>query len=317
MFRHTQLTSKGAMNLAKNQRALAKMFHGNIKSVELYLDNRLSFGGVVYPKDRTKFHSSLTALTKTLSQFRQLEHLSIQDIGIHSFTFYSTFLNISNKDVMSRWATGGAVRGNLARVFSASDLTITSLRLDVVGEYAQSGCSMQPSGHFCRSVGILLGSIPTLKKFHCRIAFVCECLLDTPERKASQPPLALEEVLVSLCFVDPLGGVRKLYHPHKCRFSLHRSKDTSTLIRHMEEQATKLAGKLPNPKTVKVLSWKDTSNSEVSPGTDVYAFDAVTGRRTQWTKSESYENWSWDDPSGKPDFSHVGWLPEIQSRRQF
>ncbi|KAK0707038.1 hypothetical protein B0T26DRAFT_680617 [Lasiosphaeria miniovina] len=290
------------MNLAKNKCALANMFRGNVKSVELYLDKRRSFGGLMYPKDRTKFHSSLAALTKTLSQLRQLQNLSIRDIGVHSYNSYSAFLNIRNQDVMSRWATGGFVRGNLARVFSASDLTITNLCLDVVGEYARNGCSMQPSGHFCRSVGILLGSIPTLKKFHCRTAFVCKCLLDTPERKSNQPPLALEEVLVSLCFVGPLGAGPKLYHSRGCRFSGYRSNDTSTLIRHMGEQATKLAGKLPNLKTVKVLSWKDTGNSEVSSGTDVYAFDAVTGRRTLWTKSESYKNWSWDDPRGEPDF---------------
>jgi hypothetical protein len=121
--------------------------------------------------------------------------------------------------------------------------------------------------HFCHSINSLL---PSLRRLRCRMQSVCKSLLEPPPRDA--PPLALEEVIVNLS-ISQIGHASTSYgYSNRCgdlfRIAFGQFKDA------MEAQATALAARLRQPRMVRVIT-------HVFPSLDIYAFDALTGKRVR------------------------------------
>lgn len=136
---------------------------------------------------------------------------------------------------------------------------LTSLELDT------AGCHLEPAPngdvHLCRSINSLL---PSLRRLRCRMEEICESLLEPPP---SDTPL--EEVIINLSISQLSDTITSYRYPNRCQTV---ARDFPQLKLALETQAATLAARLRNPRTLRIISHE-------FPSLDIYAFDAIKGRR--------------------------------------
>ncbi|KAK4150087.1 hypothetical protein C8A00DRAFT_46440 [Chaetomidium leptoderma] len=136
---------------------------------------------------------------------------------------------------------------------------LTSLELDTAGCHLKS--PPNSNVHLCRSINSLL---PSLRRLRCRMEELCESLLERPPSDT-----ALEEVIINLSISQLSDTITSYRYPNRCQTV---SQDFSQLKLALETRAATLAAWLRNPRTLRIISHE-------LPSLDVYAFDAITGRR--------------------------------------
>ncbi|KAK3293769.1 uncharacterized protein B0H64DRAFT_364618 [Chaetomium fimeti] len=136
---------------------------------------------------------------------------------------------------------------------------LTSLELDTAG--CHLGSPPNSNVHLCRSINSLL---PSLRRLRCRMEEICETLLERPPSNT-----ALEEVIVNLSISQISDTITSYRCPKRCKTV---ARDFSQLKLAMETKAATLATLLRNPRTLRVISHE-------LPSLNVYAFDAITGKR--------------------------------------
>jgi hypothetical protein len=168
--------------------------------------------------------------------------------------------------VIAPLGIGGLVTLTLAPepfvgLLSAGNLT--SLVLDISGDHsikAREG----DEPHLCRHINALL---PSLRRLRCRMFRICGSIL---RPLPDECPPKLNEVIINLtrehCAVGKPGGF-----PKHCRAT--RVGELFTATKTIQTRATELAGRLRNPRMVRVIAFEPGSHRS-------YAFDALTGRRT-------------------------------------
>ncbi|KAG7289149.1 hypothetical protein NEMBOFW57_005512 [Staphylotrichum longicolle] len=151
---------------------------------------------------------------------------------------------------------------------------LTSLHLDLAGYYSvEGGTGFDSEPHLCELINALL---PTLRHLRCRMYFICEDILGP--LKVEDGPLKLEEVIFNLTRADCVGTPGGF--PRRCRTIYG---DPFSVTDEFETGATELVARMSNPKMVRVISFKPHSYQ-------AYAFDAITGRRSQFNDLEG----SWE-----------------------
>lgn len=103
---------------------------------------------------------------------------------------------------------------------------------------------------------------------------ICESLLERPPRD-----MALEEVIINLSISQLSDTITSYRYPSRCQTV---ARDFPQLKLAMETRVASLAAWLRNPRTLRIISHE-------LPSLDVYAFDAITGRRI-WLEN----NVEWD-----------------------
>ncbi|KAK3360997.1 hypothetical protein B0T24DRAFT_692610 [Lasiosphaeria ovina] len=312
-FWHLEIMTWELMELVQCEGALERLRQTAIASVDVYLE----YPGLHRrPAEIHAMESRIATVASAVRQFRQLVNLRIRDDGSYFSGFFTTDRKLT---ASTKWASG-----IFSLPFLDPGMMITNLHLDVVGDApvgdapVLNGNEKDTDCHFCCAISALLGSLPALRRFHCRLSYLCKCLLDLPASKDNMP-LALEEVVIGLCYVNQspsnmFNSLPKLIHSQGCRLSGYGERDSAKLIRDMEDQATALAGRLRKLRVFEVVSWADSSIYPVKRGSVAWAFDALTQKRHVWTWS--YDDWSWNDPSGRSKLPDMEWLSQtIVNRR--
>lgn len=139
--------------------------------------------------------------------------------------------------------------------------------------------------HLCHAINTLLISSPSsLRRLRCRMESVCPALL-APPAPGGAPLHHLEEVIVNLSLAEISEMIVSWRHARGCRRHYHRSGaegggyekglGIAQLRAAMCEAATVFAGRVGEQvKMVRVLSHR-------LPSLEVFAFDAVEGRRVE------------------------------------
>ncbi|KAI0425846.1 hypothetical protein F5Y09DRAFT_320646 [Xylaria sp. FL1042] len=269
-FQDIQLTSKSLMRMTKSMAVLMRS-EPRISTVELSLegfkepnpltqiDRRGTYGVDVDDVDQwtARLNYSLALLTGLLRRSSGLRRLKLKAGSEYELGYL--------------WRHGYLMVNPLAELLSVCHLT--SLEFDV-GYYAL-GQRDDPSAHLCCLIN---SSMKTLRRLHCRMANICERLLEPPKDDTT---FNLEEVIVNLCLSEPSESVMFYRIPRRCNSmpgeTFWQLKDA------IESQATELAGNLKNPRMVRVIWHK-------LPAPNVFAFDAIKRQRLRLEETNTH----WD-----------------------
>ncbi|KAI5859872.1 hypothetical protein GGS23DRAFT_265006 [Durotheca rogersii] len=149
----------------------------------------------------------------------------------------------------------------LAGLASISHLTCLEVDTAGTGLVNQSNA---PGIHICREIRSML---PTLRRLRCRMTSICPDVLDAPEKR---PLLDLEDVVVNLSLSEMSDSDTSYRYPSRCGHTYGGG--FPQLKADMEAKAKDLAGRMRNPRIIRVVS-------HTLPGLKMHSFDALTGRR--------------------------------------
>ncbi|KAK4132150.1 hypothetical protein BT67DRAFT_348132, partial [Trichocladium antarcticum] len=259
---HVELQTAKSLAAFTAAEGLLERANPHMTSLILSLDNAsLNLGRLpVTDDDRgrwmTSVQSALARLNVGLQQCSRLRSLRLR------FLIYDAYL----------------LADNLLELVATRHLT--SLYIDGAGSgrlYRGSEISTHPC--FCRSISPLLR---TLRRFHCRLDFVCPRLLDTP---ADGALVDLEELVINLS--RPIVAGEGYSYSRRCQPTFpgrFPGSDLSLvrLKRDMETQAASLARRMKNPRMVRVMSHE-------LPALGVFAFDVL---REQHLRLEPGAEWN-------------------------
>lgn len=238
---HVELQTAKSLTAFTADEGLLLRANPYLTSLILSLDNAsLNLGRLpVTDDDRGRWmanvQSALARLTAGLQQCSRLRSLRLR------FLIYDAYL----------------LADNLLELVATRHLT--SLYIDGAGSgrlYRGSEISTHPC--FCRSISPLLR---TLRRFHCRLDFVCPRLLEAP---ADGALVDLEELVVNLS--RPIVAGEGYSYSRRCLPSFPGR--LVRLKKDMETQAASLARRMKNPRMVRVMSHE-------LPAMGVYAFDVL------------------------------------------
>jgi hypothetical protein len=145
--------------------------------------------------------------------------------------------------------------------------------------------------HLCCCINALL---PSLRRLRCRMISVCERLL---EPLPTEQPLELEELILNLTDDEAIIFYGASDFPRRCLDD--RNRDFSLVRDAVEAQATALAARMRNPRMVRIISYR-----ERTAPSNVYAFDALSGRRS----------WFSPRPMGEWDGSTMGLVEGLEQQ---
>lgn len=269
LVRDLHLTPRSLRRFTENEEAVLRRSSPYITTIELLLDvgiestsihslptnDSLNASGNVGGIDScpARLDLSLAKLAAALPRCPKIRSLRIQARGQGSSPSpdHPSYLNTAT----------------IAALFSPPHLT--SLDLDT------AGCRLKPSQngniHLCRSINSLL---PSLRRLRCRMEDICERLLEHPPGD-----MVLEEVIINLSISQLCVTITSYRYPNCCQTGV---KSFPQLKLALETQAAKLATKLRNPRTVRIISHD-------LPSLDVLAFDAITGKRVRLENNAEWD----------------------------
>lgn len=143
---------------------------------------------------------------------------------------------------------------------------LTSLDLDTGGSLRLGKPGDSP--HLCLLINAFLRR-RSMRRLRCRVDRICRRLLRVP---SSDTPSNLEEVILNLSIPNPLPHFTSRCHPINCQYV--QLVPPEMRIAGFEYQMVKLSHGASNPRMFRVISHR-------SQPLDIFAFDAVTGRRVR------------------------------------